>query len=119
MVARILCASAIAFVCAIVSAAPEDELPDGEGKRILMASCAGCHELDEVTKFRGYYTKEQWRDIVVTMVEYGATMKKGEDEVLVDYLTQHLGKKNEIARDVRDVTNAERSERSELSEALR
>jgi cytochrome c5 len=91
---NLLCACGLVFVCALVSAAPDDELPDGDGKRILMASCTSCHELDEVTKFRGYYTKAQWRDIVKTMVEYGAAMKKGEDEVLVDYLTQHLGKKN-------------------------
>jgi hypothetical protein len=92
-VTRILCAGAILFICAIVSAAPGDDLPDGEGKRILLASCTSCHELDEVTKFRGYYTKAQWRDIVNTMVEYGAAMRTGEDEVLVEYLAQHLGKK--------------------------
>jgi cytochrome c5 len=74
------------------AAAPEDELPDGEGKRILKASCTSCHELDEVTKFRGYYDRKAWADIVNTMVEYGATLGKGEDEVLVDYLTRHLGK---------------------------
>jgi hypothetical protein len=73
---------------------PEDELPEGDGKRILRASCTSCHELDEVTKFRGYYDRKAWADIVNTMVEYGATLGKGEDEVLVDYLTQHLGKQN-------------------------
>jgi mono/diheme cytochrome c family protein len=75
------------------AAPPGDELPEGEGKRILRASCASCHELDEVTKFRGYYDRKAWADIVNTMVEYGATLAKGEDEVLVDYLTQHFGKK--------------------------
>jgi hypothetical protein len=28
------------------------------------------------------------------MVEYGAPLAIGEDEVLVDYLTQHLGKQS-------------------------
>jgi cytochrome c5 len=71
-----------------------DELPEGEGKRILQTSCTSCHELDEVTKLRGYYDRKAWADIVNTMVEYGATLAKGENEVLVDYLTQHLGKQS-------------------------
>ena len=85
---------AIAFTGASAQqpAPPEDELPAGDGKRILQASCTGCHELDEVTKFRGYYDRKAWADIVNTMIEYGATLEKGEDEVLIDYLTQHLGK---------------------------
>ena len=75
------------------AAAPEDELPDGEGKKILIASCATCHDLSEVTKFRGYYTRAQWRDIVVTMVEYGAPVEAKQVEVLADYLALHLGRK--------------------------
>jgi mono/diheme cytochrome c family protein len=72
--------------------APADELPDGDGKKILQAQCSSCHELTEVTKFRGYYNRAQWRDIVVTMVEYGADLKKAEIETLADYLAQHLGR---------------------------
>ena len=89
----------VVFVLALVStprssgaAAPDDELPDGDGKRILQARCAACHDLTEVTKFRGYYSKAQWRDIVVTMVEYGADVKPAEVDTLVDYLAKHLGK---------------------------
>ena len=74
------------------AAAPEDDLPDGEGKKILVASCTTCHDLSEVTKFRGYYDRKQWRDIVVTMMEYGATVDERQVEVLADYLAQHLGK---------------------------
>jgi mono/diheme cytochrome c family protein len=75
------------------AAAQEAELPDGQGKKILQAQCRSCHELTEVTKFRGYYTKDQWRDIVITMVEYGADLKQNEVDTLVDYLTEHLGRK--------------------------
>jgi glucose/arabinose dehydrogenase len=75
------------------AAAAEQELPDGKGKQILTAACTGCHDLREVTKFRGFYTRAQWRDIVVTMVEYGAPVVKTDVEVLADYLEQHLGKK--------------------------
>ena len=92
-------ASAVLFLAALLSvpaasqsATPSDDLPDGEGKKILQAQCTSCHELTEVTKFRGYYNRAQWRDIVVTMVEYGADLKKTEIETLADYLAQHLGK---------------------------
>ncbi len=96
----LLRAAAILFVTALLtvpassqsSSTPSDELPDGEGKKILQAQCTSCHELTEVTKFRGYYNRAQWRDIVVTMVEYGADLKKAEIETLADYLAQHLGK---------------------------
>ena len=70
-----------------------DDLPDGDGKKILQASCTACHDLTEITKFRGYYSRDDWRDIVRTMIAYGAMVKLSDVEVLVDYLTKNLGKK--------------------------
>jgi competence protein ComEA len=75
------------------AAAPEDELPEGEGKKVLVSSCTACHDLSEVTKFRGYYDRKQWRDIVVTMMDYGAPVDEKQVDILADYLAQHLGKK--------------------------
>ena len=71
---------------------PGDDLPDGPGRKILLAACTTCHDLDEVTKFKGYYTRAQWKDIVVTMQEYGAAVTKDDVEVLADYLAANLGK---------------------------
>jgi competence protein ComEA len=79
---------------AVAQAPEQQELPDAAGKKILVASCTSCHELTEVTKFRGYYTRADWNDIVVTMVKYGATVKEQDVPVLVDYLYSTLGKKN-------------------------
>jgi hypothetical protein len=84
---------AIIVAPAAARSAPDDELPDGEGKKILLASCTSCHDLTEVTKFRGYYDKKQWRDIVVTMQEYGAPIEAKQIDVLADYLVLHLGRK--------------------------
>jgi len=88
------------LVCAVLTAspaargaAPEDDLPEGEGRKILVASCVSCHDLDEVTKFKGYYTRLQWRDIVVTMKEYGAPVDERQVDVLADYLAEHFGRK--------------------------
>ena len=75
------------------SVAASEQLPDGAGRQILMSACVACHGLREVTKFRGFYTREQWRDIVLTMVDYGAPVAEKDTEVLTDYLTANLGKK--------------------------
>lgn len=69
------------------------ELPDGPGKQILNRACVSCHSLTEVTKFRGFYTRPQWRDVVQTMVDYGAAVSDNDAEVLTSYLTENLGKK--------------------------
>jgi cytochrome c5 len=98
-VKTLLRAAAVFFIAGLLTApaasqssSSNDDLPDGEGKKILETRCTSCHELTEVTKFRGYYNRAQWRDIVVTMVEYGAELKQPEIETLADYLAQHLGK---------------------------
>jgi len=95
----LLRAAAVFFIAGLVTARAStqspssgEDLPDGEGKKLLESRCTSCHELTEVTKFRGYYDRAQWRDIVVTMVEYGADLKKPEIETLADYLAQHLGR---------------------------
>jgi cytochrome c5 len=97
---RALVAAGAALAAAIAwsspaprAAAPGDELPDGPGKKVLLRACTMCHDLDEVTKFKGYYTRAQWTDIVVTMREYGATLDEAEVEPLADYLFAALGKK--------------------------
>ena len=77
-----------------VQVAAASELPEGRGRTILETSCTSCHGLNEVTKFRGFYTRAQWRDVVQTMVDYGAAVNEKEVEVLADYLDQHLGKRN-------------------------
>lgn len=71
----------------------DGDLPEGAGRTILQSSCTTCHDLDEVTKFKGFYTRAQWRDVVVTMVDYGAKVQPADIDVLADYLNEHLGKK--------------------------
>jgi cytochrome c5 len=77
---------------AVFAAAQKDpelaSLPDGPGKKILDTSCTVCHDLKEVTKFNGFWAKENWRDIVTTMVLDGARVDKAQFPVLVDYLAR-------------------------------
>ena len=87
-------AGVMLFAPAMTGAAGQkDDLPDGDGKTILLNSCTTCHDLTEVTKLRGFYTRAQWRDVIVTMKEYGAMVDEKQIETLADYLGQNLGKK--------------------------
>lgn len=66
----------------------------GEGRKILDTSCTTCHGLNEVKKFQGFYKRDDWQDVVTTMVKYGALVKEAQVPVLVDYLTRAYGSKN-------------------------
>jgi cytochrome c5 len=70
----------------------QQQLPEGEGKKILETACTVCHSLKEVTKFQGYYARENWRDIVRTMIADGAALTDAQVPVLVDYLTKTFPK---------------------------
>ena len=76
-----------------INVAVSEALPDGPGRQILMNACTSCHNLREVTKFKGFFVRAQWRDVVLTMMDYGAPVNEKEAEVLTDYLTSALGKK--------------------------
>ncbi|HEY2384363.1 MAG TPA: hypothetical protein VGK48_24570 [Terriglobia bacterium] len=65
----------------------------GEGRKILDTSCTACHGLNEVKKFQGFYKREDWQDVVTTMVKYGADVKEAQVPSLVDYLNRAYGKK--------------------------
>ena len=67
------------------------ELPEGRGREILVASCLGCHPLGALALFKGYYTRDSWLSLLLTMQENGAEVDAAELEVLADYLEQHFG----------------------------
>ena len=66
-------------------------LPEGQGREILVESCTSCHELRSLVLFKGFYTRDLWRDLVLTMVEQGAEVDGAEVEMLADYLGLHFG----------------------------
>jgi mono/diheme cytochrome c family protein len=72
----------------------EVELPEGEGKAILLRACTSCHDLGGLKLFKGYYTEELWRELVVDMVRVGAQVKEDEVRILSKYLAQHFGPEN-------------------------
>ena len=70
------------------------ELPEGEGKVILERACTACHDLSGLKDFKGYYTEELWRELILDMVKVGAQLKEDEISTLAKYLAEHFGPEN-------------------------
>jgi cytochrome c5 len=69
--------------------AAAQELPEGEGKKLVEERCASCHSLKPVVSLR--QSQGAWKKLVVKMVGYGAQLDGKEVEVATGYLTKHLG----------------------------
>jgi len=65
-------------------------LPEGEGKKEVVASCGQCHGLDVVTSQRK--TREQWQQTVNKMItQYHANLEPNLSDRIVSYLSRNLG----------------------------
>ena len=69
--------------------AAAQELPQGEGKKLIEERCASCHGLVLVADKK--LPRDAWKDIVARMVGYGATLDKNEENVANDYLAKYFG----------------------------
>jgi hypothetical protein len=92
----LLLASMLALPCAAQeepqSHPPGIELPDGEGKALLLAACTRCHDLKGLPAYRGYWDHTRWRSMIETMVKNGAPLNAQQTGVLTEYLAEHFGK---------------------------
>jgi hypothetical protein len=75
---------------------PGIELPEGDGKLLLLAACTRCHDLKGLPAYRGYWDNTRWRSMIETMVKNGAPLSPQQTAVLADYLAQHFGKPLEV-----------------------
>jgi len=66
-------------------------LPPGEGRVVLERECLKCHELDAIELFSGFYNRDRWRSLVLTMRANGANVDDAEVEVLAAYLARYYG----------------------------
>lgn len=87
-------ASACAGVSGLGAGRGADDAPEESGRAILERACTGCHDLGGLEAFKGYYDAEQWRDLVVTMVEHGAEIEDRQIDVLVDHLAEAYGSRS-------------------------
>src|SRR5437870_5681186 len=64
---------------------------DAAGKKLLEESCTTCHDLDLVSG--QHLSKDEWGQVVSSMIAKGASVGDKDMPVLVDYLTKTYGKK--------------------------
>jgi virginiamycin B lyase len=71
--------------------ADSSRLPAGEGRAIVEQACTGCHNLEGLWAYQGYYDERRWRGLVDTMIAHGAELNETDTTRLVDYLVEHFG----------------------------
>jgi cytochrome c5 len=71
------------------AAAPETDIPAGEGSEILRRRCLGCHATDLIGQQR--LPRSGWERELEKMISWGAAVEDSEKKELVDYLTAHFG----------------------------
>ena len=101
---------------AYVFAAQQAPLPAGPGKQILDKACSSCHEADVITKYH-FTKKEDYADIVSSMIGAGAVMTKQEETALVDYLFDSLGQKTPAAAPAGAATASDEAGKAILEQA--
>jgi hypothetical protein len=71
---------------------PGIELPAGEQRELVLATCTRCHDLRGLPAYKGYWNRAQWRDMVDTMKRHGAVVGPAQAEAITDYLNKHFGR---------------------------
>ena len=61
------------------------QLPDGEGRDSVNATCGGCHGLNVITGAAGY-TQDGWRDLISTMIR----LPDPQQAAITGYLAAHF-----------------------------
>jgi cytochrome c5 len=91
---------------ATLSMAVPQDLPEGEGKKLLEDRCTSCHSLKPVVSLK--QSQSAWKELVVKMVRYGAQLDDKEVAVATEYLTKHFGPESSAAAAGPDEKTAER-----------
>jgi cytochrome c5 len=77
-----------------VAASPQD-LPEGQGVEIARNRCLNCHEADVIMAQK--LSRAGWVREVDKMVRWGAVVKDGEKDALVDYFAAHFTSSKPVA----------------------
>src|SRR4029450_5131743 len=64
------------------------QLPDGEGRDTVNATCGACHGLNMITGAAGY-TQDGWRDLISTMIR----LPEPQQASITQYLAAHFSPK--------------------------
>ena len=74
----------------MTTAVRAEDLPEGEGKDIVLKVCTPCHGVSEFTGRR--LTRMEWDDKVDNMAARGARASDEEFDLIVKYLAKNFGK---------------------------
>ena len=69
---------------------PQDPLPEGEGKKVVVKVCTDCHGAEQIVAKKR--TKAEWDDVVSDMIQKGAVGKDDEFDLIAAYLTKNFGR---------------------------
>jgi hypothetical protein len=72
-----------------------DQMPDGDGKKLIVAKCQLCHTLERVVT--SHRTKDDWQAVIALMVEQGADLTDDQSKTVVDYLAANYPPKGAAA----------------------
>jgi competence protein ComEA len=86
----LLCAFALA------AAVHGADLPDGQGKEILLRACTNCHKAEEFLSYR--HTKQEYQAIVYRMGDRGARATTQELDTVSAYLYKNFPKIEETGK---------------------
>jgi hypothetical protein len=89
----LISSSVLALFVVVGAAAPRaqaQDLPDGEGKDVVVKACTSCHDADNFTSKK--HTKAEWKEVVDTMIAYGAEISDAQVDVITTYLAKNYGK---------------------------
>jgi cytochrome c551/c552 len=84
-----------AALAALGLAAGAQQLVPGPGSALTQAKCAICHEIDYIT--RAPQSREQWQEVMQTMVERGMPATPDEVRIITDYLATYYSREGPSA----------------------
>ncbi len=87
---RTLSIAIILAICTFAIPGFAQDLPDGEGKAVVVKQCTGCHGAENFVDKKK--DKDGWKRTVDTMIAYGADINDADAEVILTYLTKNFGK---------------------------
>ena len=78
-------------VCAISAAAQEASFPEAPGREVFQAVCSACHDPSHVLDKQ--WTRAEWKDKVLEMLQEEPDVTEKEREQIVDYLARNFTKR--------------------------
>jgi len=80
------------MVFLVLFASLVQDLPEGPGKKEVLAICRDCHDLDTVTSENR--TRDGWKKTIAKMGERGAEGTDEQFDAVIAYLTKSFGRIN-------------------------